>query len=531
MDQNVTKKKRRSTIFNVATLLIATSIFGQLLGFLRTKLVSANFPLVGPGSTDAYFAAFTIPDLFFYTISAGALGVAFMPVLSDYLHRHDRRAVWRLTASFMNMLVIVMVVVAVVILIFAKPLMHYIVAPGLSPQQLNNAAEIMRLLAINPLLFTISGVLTSVQQTLGRFFFFAIAPIFYNLSIIASIFVFRHSIGIVGLGVGALIGAVLQLIVVIIGLYGLNFFWHPKIEWGNRDFRFVLKNLPPRSLDQGMDQLEDVVETHIASGLGSGSISNFNYAYTLSTAPILLLGTTIATAAFPKLNARLSQGRPDLYRRDFLKVVRVMVWLAAPVVVLCYFCRGYLARIIFSSGNAQISTIFGFLTVAIFFRILYAIISRWYYSHKDTMTPMYVSIFTIAFNVVLAITLARPNAYGVAGLAIAQSIVAATEVIILTVIMIYHDRKLLDVVFWSGIVRIISVTGFTVLAGFIMISLMPLGLLDRGVVTLGSKLLIITGVTLVVHLIISSLFDLEESRPIIAFIRRIALKPIKIELT
>ncbi len=525
------KKKRASSIFNAATLLIAASIMGQLLGFLRTKLVSANFPLVGPNSTDAYFAAFTVPDLFFYTIAAGALGIAFMPVLSDYIQRHGRKSVWHITSSFLNLLIIIMVLVGIFILIFARPLVQHIVAPGLSPAQLTKATEIMRLLAFNPLLFTVSGIITSVQQTLGRFFFFAIAPMFYNLSIIASIFIFRSSLGLVGLGVGALVGAVLQLLVVIFGLKELNFFWHPKIEWRSPDFRLVLKNLPPSSLDQGMDQIEDVVETHIASGLGSGSISNYNYAYTLSTAPILLLGTSIATAAFPRLNARLSQNRPDLFRRDFLNVVRVMIWLTAPVVVLCYFCRGYLARLIFSRGNDQIAIIFGFLTIAIFFRVLYAIISRWFYSQKDTRTPMYMSFFTIGFNIYLAITLARPNAYGVAGLAIAQSVVAATEVIILSLIMLHRDHKLLNIEFWSGVFKIASVTGFTVLAGFIMITLLPLGLYDRGFVTLGSKLLLITSVTLFVHLIVSSLFDLEETKPVLAFIRRVTLKPIKYDLS
>ena len=531
MDQSIEQKKKRSTIFNVATLLIATSIVGQLLGFLRTKLVNSHFPLVGPNSTDAYFAAFTIPDLFFYTIAAGALGVAFMPVLSDYLHKNGRKAVWELTSSFMNLLVIFMFFVAIIILVFARPLVHDIVAPGLSPQQLNNATDIMRLLAFNPLLFTMSGIITSVQQTLGRFFFFAIAPIFYNLSIIASIFIFKDNIGLVGLGIGALVGGILQLIVVLIGLQGLNFTWRPKIDWRNKDFHSILRNLPPRSLDQGMDQIEDIVETHIASGLGSGNISDYNNAYTLSTAPILLLGTTIATAAFPKLNNRLSQGRPDLFRKDFLKVVRVMIWLTAPVVVISYYCRGYLARLIFSRGNEQISVIFGFLTIAIFFRVLYAIVSRWYYAQKDTRTPMYMSIFTIAFNIYLAFTLAKPNAYGVAGLAIAQSIVSAVEVLILSAIMLIRDHKLLDWGFWQGVIKIASVTGFTVLAGFIMISLLPLGLLDKGIITLGSKLIMITGVTMLVHIVVSALFDLEEARPIMAFVRKVALKPIKMDLT
>jgi putative peptidoglycan lipid II flippase len=524
------KKKKRASFGNVTLLLIGTTFIGQLLGFLRTKLVNANFPISGPHSTDAYFAAFNIPDFFFFTLSAGALGVAFMPVLSDRLHKGTIKNVWELSASLMNFLAIIMAGVAVIILLFAKPLISHVVAPDLSPVQLNNAVTIMRLLAFNPLLFTISGILTSVQQTMGRFFFYAIAPIFYNFSIIISIYAFRHNIGLVGLGIGALVGAILQLFIIGLGAMKLSYRWHPKIMWRSKDFRTVLRNLPPRSLDQGMDQIENIVETHIASGLGSGNISFYNNAYTLSTAPILLLGTAISTAAFPRLNARLSQGRPDLFRKDFLMVLRAMVWITAPMIVVCYFCRGYLAHLIFSRGNDQIAIIFGFLTLSIFAGVMYTILSRWFYAHKDTKTPLLVSIFTIALNVVLAYTLARPSAYGVAGLALAQSIVASTEVVILLTIMIIRDHKLLDAQFWGGIIRIISVTGFSVVAGFIMISFYPLGAADRGIFTLGSKLALIALVTFSVHILVSALFDLEEVRPIFSYIRKIIFKPVNVEM-
>lgn len=525
------KKKVRISIGNVAALLIATSFAGQLLGFLRTKLVNSNFPTVGPHSTDAYFAAFNIPDLFFFTLAAGALGVALMPVLSDHFHKGDRKGMWDLSASLMNLLAIIMAVVAVIILVFAKPLIHHVVAPGLSPVQLNTAADIMRLLAFNPLLFTISGILTSVQQTMGRFFFYAAAPLFYNMSIIISIFVFKHNIGLVGLGLGALIGGILQLLIVVLGLWKTNFHWSPQITWRSPDFHIVLRNLPPRSLDQGIDQVENIVETHIASGLGTGSITFYNNAFILSTAPILLIGTAISTAAFPRLNARLSQGRPDLFRKDFLMVLRAMIWITAPVVVVCYFARGYLARLIYSQGSPQIATIFGFLTLAIFFRIQYSIISRWFYAQKDTVTPLFVSLFTIALNIFLAVTLARPapHGYGVAGLALAQSIVALVEVFILSGIMLKRDHRLFNVQFWGGVWRIVSVTGFSVVAAFIMISLYPLGLNDRGILTLGSKLAFISLVTFTVHIAVSALFDLEEVRPLFKKLRKLVLKPIRLE--
>lgn len=526
------QKKTRGSVSNVAVLLIATTFLGQLLGFLRTKLVNANFPLTGPHSTDAYFAAFNIPDFFFFTLSAGALGVALMPVLSDRLYKRSIKSVWELSASLMNFLAIIMGVVALIILIFAKPLISHVVAPHLPPEQLNTAATIMRLLAFNPLLFTISGIVTSVQQTMGRFFFYAVAPLFYNLTIIISIYAFKHSIGLVGLGIGALAGGIIQLVIVLAGARKLNFHWHPHIMWRSQDFRTVLRNLPPRSLDQGMDQLEDIVETHIASGLGAGAISNFNNAYVLSTAPILLLGTAISTAAFPRLNARLSQGRPDLFRRDFLRILRAMIWLSAPLVVVCFFCRGYLARLIYTQGNDQIAIIFGFLTLAIFFRIMYAIISRWFYAQKDTRTPLLVSVLTIGVNIILAVNLAHPGTggYGVAGLALAQSIAAAVEVTVLSIVMLFRDHRLFDRQFWGGVWRIISVTGFSVVAGFIMVSFYPLGAHDRGIITLGSKLLLIALVTFGVHIGISALFELEEVQPFFTRARRLILKPIKVDL-
>lgn len=531
------RTKKRMSVRTIATLLVATSFAGQLLGLLRTRLVNANFPATGAESTDAYFAAFNIPDLLFFTISAGALGVAFMPVLADRLQKGDKKGIWELSSSLMNLLAILMAFVSVIIFVFAEPLIHYVVAPSLSGEQLHNATLIMRLLALNPLLFTLSGIIMSVQQTLGRFFFFAISPLFYNVSIIVSAIVFSTvdgngggpwGLGIVGLGVGALIGAVIQLCIALAGMYGTGYRWHPRIAWKRPDFRLILRQLPPRSLDQGVDQVNSIVETNLASRLGAGAITHYNNAFTLHNAPIMLIGTAIATAAFPSMNNRLSQGRPDLFRKEFLQTLRAMIWIVMPVAVICFFARGYLARLLFSRNAPEIALIFGFLTAAIFFRVIYALVSRWFYSQKDNVTPLIVSVFIITFNIILSYNLAKPDSYGVAGLALAQSIVAATEVAILGVIMVVRDHKLLDFDFINGIIKIISVTGFSVIAGYIMISFLPLSRGDTGFITLGSKFAIIAGVTAIVHISVSALFGLEETKPIKAWLHKVIFRPIRI---
>ena len=526
----VTKKTRRISLGGVAALLMATSLSGQVLGFLRTKLVNANFSALGPHSTDAYFAAFNIPDFFFFTVAAGALGVAFMPVLSDHLQRGDRRSMWEISSSLLNLLAIAMGIVGLIIFIFARPLVQYVVAPSMTPEQLDTTVTIMRFIAFNPLLFTISGILTSMQQTLGRFFFYAVAPLFYNLSIIASIYIFRHSIGIVGLGVGALIGALLQLLIVAIGMGNVHFRYSPKIRWHSADFRLILRQLPPRSLDQGIDQLESIIETHFARRLGEGFVSYYNNAYILSTAPILLIGTAISTAAFPRLNARLSQGRPDLFRKDFLQILRAMIWITLPVVIVAYFSRGYLARLIFTSDAPEIALIFGYLTTAIFFGTLYTFISRWFYAQKDTWTPLIVSIFAIATNILLVYLLAQPSAYGIAGLALAQSFVVMAQVLALSVIMVVRDHHLFDPAFFGGCVRIVSVSGFTLIAGYIIVTLYPLEVTDRGFFTLGGKLLLITLVVFATHVALSRFFGLEEVRPLFERLKKLIVKPVRFDV-
>jgi putative peptidoglycan lipid II flippase len=534
MNRWLNRANKKVSLVSAATLLVVASLVGQLLGFMRTQIINGQFTPTGHNSTDAYFAAFKIPDFFFYTIAAGALGVAFMPFLADRLEKGDRKTVWELTSSLLNMLGILMAIVGLIILIFTRPLLHLVIGRGLDPETTDHAVTIMRLIAFNPLLFTISGILTSLQQTFGRFFFYAIAPLLYNGCIIASAYIFKQSIGITGLGIGALAGAILQLLLVLFGLYGMNFKYHMVIKFKNADFRRILRQLPPRSIDQGIDALNSIVETNRASTLGAGFISYYENAYILHTAPILLVGTAISTAAFPRLNLRLSQNRPDLFRKDFLMVLRAMIWIILPIAVISFFTRGYLARIIFKANSPEIALIFGFLTGAIIFRTLYSIISRYFYSQKDTVTPLIVSLFAIALNIFLAFTLVK--AYGgasqplqaVTGLAIAQSVVASVEVIILVAIMIWRDPKLFNMEFWQGVVRILSVTGFTILTTYTMVTMVPLLTTDRGFSTLGAKLILIVVPSLAVHLGISSLFGLEEAQPVMKKLKQLVLKPVRV---
>ncbi|MCU0667108.1 MAG: murein biosynthesis integral membrane protein MurJ [Patescibacteria group bacterium] len=519
------KANKRISLGSAATLLAATSFLGIFLGVVRTKLINANFNVF---ASDAYFAAFKIPDLIFFTLASGAIAVAFMPILSERL-RQSKQSAWEVSSYMLNFIGIVALVSSVLLMILARPIMNLLVggADGFSPEQLDLSVSIMRIVSVNIFVFAISTILSTIQHAVGRFFFSAIAPLFYNLSIIASIFVFRDNYGIVGLSLGVAIGSILQLLVVGLGMVGLKFRYSPTINFKNKSFREALSLMPPRAIDQGIDSINAIVETKFASTLGTGSISWYENALILHNAPVMLIGNAISTAAFPRLTERLAQGRVDLFRKEFIYVLRIMIWIALPVVIVAFFGRAYLARIIFARSSAEIALIFGFLTIAILFRVLYTLISRYFYAYKDTKTPLYVSLFVIALNIILAYYLSRPEAYGVVGLALAQGIVAATEVMILVAIMIKRDPLLFSGDFIQVLTRMLAISGFTAFTAFIMVQYFPLSLSDTGLL-LTVKLALITAVAFGVHTIMSYIFDLQEAKIVVNKARRVALGMVKV---
>ncbi len=288
-------------------------------------------------------------------------------------------------------------------------------------------------------------------------------------------------------------------------------------------------NYHQEHLIRGIDSVNSIVETNRAQKIGGGLVTYYENAFTLHTAPILLIGSSISTAAFPRLTERLAQGRTDLFSKEFIDILRVLIWLSMPAVIISYFCRGYLARLIFKRGAPEIALILGFLSIAILFRVMYTLLSRYFYAHKDTVTPLIVSIFAIFLNIILAFALARPEAYGAAGLAIAQSIVSGSEVAVLFVVIMLRDRQLFTRDFWDAMTKLVSITGFTIVAAFIMITLFPLELSDRGFFVLSFKLGTIVFVTLFTHVAVSALFGFKEAYSVAAKIKKLVLLPIRIQ--
>ena len=203
------KANRVLSVSWAAGLLAGATLIANLLGLLRERLLLANF---GVGAElDAYKAAFTIPDFMYFILTSGALSVTFIPVFNQRLLKGNKKSAWVLSTSLLNFMAVITLVASVLIMIFASPLVH-IVASGLDDTQTAQAANMMRLIAVNPFLFSISAVFTSMQQAVGRFVFFALAPSFYSIGIILGTIYLSPYFGIEGVAYGVVIGSILQLI-------------------------------------------------------------------------------------------------------------------------------------------------------------------------------------------------------------------------------------------------------------------------------------------------------------------------------
>lgn len=527
----VAKFNIKLSISLAAALLAGSTLVASILGLLRDRQLNGLYYATYPQGIDAYTVAFTIPDFMFFILVSGALSVTFIPVFNQRLAEFNKKSAWELSTSILNLLAIVALIASVLIIIFAEPLVRYVVGPGLNESSRALAVSMMRVIAINPFLFAIASVVASMQQAVGRFTFFALAPAVYNVGIIIGAVFFTNGInifgwqifdgGIMGVALGVVLGSVMQLLISCVGLFGMGFDYRFKIYWRNRGFRKVLSLLPARSLDQGIDYVNSIVETNLASRMVAGTIRAYQQASALSYVPINLIGVAISTAAFPKMAERLGQGRPDLFKSELQAVLRVIIWLALPVTIITFFGRGYLISFINNGGDVLMASILGILAVAILFRSIYHISARSFYAQQNTKTPLYISFFAIGLNITLAIIFTMVLGLGAYGLAWATAIVSIVEVCILFVMMSKHIEGLFDKVFIHAIARMASATGLMAVITYISILILPFQATDQSFLAAFPKFALIVVINLLAYVGFSKLFRLTEADPIFSHAKKI----------
>ncbi|MCL1929908.1 murein biosynthesis integral membrane protein MurJ [Candidatus Saccharibacteria bacterium] len=518
------------SIKTAAMLLAGSTLISSVLGLYRDRLLNSMYLDTYKVGIDAYTVAFTIPDFMFFILVSGALSVTFIPVFNQRYLNGNKESAWRLSSSIINFMALVTLAASILIIVFAPLLVKYVVGPGLEETGQQLAVAMMRVIAINPFIFAIATVISSMQQAVGRFVFFALSPALYNLGIIFGILVLTNGIsafgvelfsgGIMGVALGVVAGALLQLIVSSFGLAGLDFKYEFKIFWKNLGFRKVLKLLPARSADQGIDYVSTLVDTNLASRMVEGTVRSYNQATTLYQMPINLIGIAISTAAFPQMTERISQGRPDLFAKELQGVLRVIIWLALPVAVMFFFARGYIVSIIKQGGDSLIAGLLGVFAMVILIRSVFHLATRSFYAQQNTKTPLLISLFSIIISIVCAIVFTMVLGWGAYGLALAQVIWAVLEVSILFIIMGHKIKNLFTIRFIAAVLKMIIAAAIMGVLCYFLVKVLDLRFVNQTMMTVLPKLGVIMAVSLSVYLALSKLLKLEEANPVLKAIKK-----------
>ncbi len=428
--------RRRHIARNV---LVVAGCFGlaAAAGELRNIVIARTFGI--GAALDAYYAAFKLPDLLFTVVAGGALATAFIPVFAAYVAADDRAGAWQLASAVINWVVLIATAVALLAGLAAPWLVRTLVAPGFTPGQQAETANVMRIVLLSSVVFGVSSVLGSALNGFKHFLLPALAPVVYPLGIAAGARWLAPAWGVAGLAAGAVIGAILHLAIKIPGLLRYGFRWQPVLQAGagSRDggVRAVVVLMGPRILDLGVFNLTLLITTNLASRLGPGSVSALEWGWDAMQLPETIIGTAFGLVAFPTLAELAARGDRAGLRSTLGESLRTVLSLAVPAACGLILLGRPLLALLYQRGafdaaaTEAVTTALRFYCLGLAGHACLELAARAFFAQKDTVTPLLLAAGSAALNIVLALLLIGPLQHG--GLALANSAAVTLEVLAL----------------------------------------------------------------------------------------------------
>lgn len=384
---------------------------------------------------DTYVAASDIPDLIVIVISGGALVQAFLPVFSDFLAEDEEDRAWRLASSAMNTVFLAASALSLVAFLLAPWLVPNVLAPGFKddPAQIALTVELLRILLLASLLFSVGGLFMGILQAHQNFFLPALAAVFQDAGLLFGIYFLTDTMGLHGVAWGAVIGAACYVLVQVPGLIYFGMQWKPVLGWNLPELRLVIKLMIPRVLGLGLVFWFNLrfLRTFLGSQMVEGSITAYDWGWRLMQIPETLLGTALAVVIFPTLATLSSlgdlQGKRDALNGALRYILTVTIPAGFGMIAVGRPLISLLERGEFTAelGDMVYGTLAAF-TLGLITHATLEVTARAFYADKDTMTPLYTAVLGASINFVLALVLGQ--LMRAAGLALANSVAMLVEV-------------------------------------------------------------------------------------------------------
>lgn len=427
-----------STLFKTSLLLTVFFGLNKLVALVRQVIVARQFGL--SSDIDTFNVANNVPDLLVSLIAGGALALAFVPVLSEYIRKSGRESAWKLFSSVANLVFLVTAILSLLAAIFAPFLVSFElgIAPGFTANQQVTVVNLMRLSLLSTLIFSISGLVTSSLHAYKHFLLPALSPILYNLGLIFGVVFLVPEYGVYGLGFGVIIGSVFHLIIQIPALFRFNFRYFPILNLKDEGLIKVLKLMGPRILTVLLIQIIFLARDNLASRLAEGTVSALTYGYYIMQVPETLIGTAIATALLPTLSELITDKKFSDFSLVLNRTIKILAATTIFISVILSLCLGTFVESIFNLRGAQadllVWTTRAYL-VGLLSQCLLEVIASSFYARQRAVIPLVATfIRTVIFLLLSVITF---KTFGAFGLALVDSITVTLEVVIL----VYYLHK------------------------------------------------------------------------------------------
>ncbi|HYF29007.1 MAG TPA: lipid II flippase MurJ, partial [Candidatus Paceibacterota bacterium] len=380
-----------SGLHQAAYLLAALTLASQVLALLRDRLFAHQF---GAGELlDLYYAAFKVPDLVFALIASLVSAYVLIPRIAG-ANKDETRRLLSHTASF---LLIAGGIICAGLALVAPSLLFALYPSFEGSAYAEEFVLLARILLIQPILLGLSGIITSVTQVNRRFLLYALSPVLYNLGIIAGALFLYPTMGLVGIGWGVVLGALLHLAIHIpvvagAGLLPRPVLFSPGVVWS------VARDSVPRSLALAAGAVTTLALTAIAATTGEGSIAVFTLAANLEAVPLSLIGVSYATAAFPVMAEHMNAKRYEEFRTTLLTAARHIIFWSAIVSVLALVLRAHIIRIVLGTGafdwdaTRLTAAILALLVLGLIAQGIILLSSRAFYAAGRSWNPLLIQL-------------------------------------------------------------------------------------------------------------------------------------------
>jgi putative peptidoglycan lipid II flippase len=436
------RPSHQHTALSASLLLMGTVALSRVIGYVREAYIAYAF---GAGAqTDAYVAAFTLPDFLNYILAGGAASITFISIYTRFLAEKRDADAQKTFSIVITVMTAVMIAGTILTEIFAPQFVRWFVK-GFSEEQIALCVHLTRILLPAQIFFYVGGVVSAVLLSHRLFLFPAAGPLIYNVLIILGGVVGGRHFGIASLAVGAVAGSFLgPFLASVIGAVKIGTGYRPSFEVSNPAFREWVKLSVPLMLGVSLVTADDWILRHFAAS-GVGDIARLNYAKRLFAVPTAVLGQAIGQASLPffarlynekklrEFSATVSDSVYRISAASFLATGWMMA-AALPLIDLVYR-RG---RFLFSDTQTTAVYFFWF-SLSLVLWSAQGLYARAFYAAGDTLTPMTaVSVITAASLPIYSFLF---HSFGVVGLAWASDIGIGMNLVALAWLL--HYRKLI----------------------------------------------------------------------------------------